>query len=206
MTWASWVAQLVNNLPTIQKTPVWFLGQEDPLEKGMATHSSILAWRIPWTEESGSLQSTGSQSDTNERLSLLLHFQVCLVHPSSEHDWSWQRDLYIKASLSKISYCLHSTQTSKLTNSLFWWIRYAHIQYGYCRVVPEKIVAFLRTHNISLRQSTICCIYHITLRSYFYFFYVNSWLSLNTSNCYYWSWFQMLASHLLTLCNLFYIT
>ena len=40
------------------------LGQEDPLEKGMATHSSVLAWRIPWTEEPGGLQSTGSQSQT----------------------------------------------------------------------------------------------------------------------------------------------
>ena len=44
-----------------QETPVWFLGQEDPLEDGMATHSSILAWRIPWTEEPGRLQSTGLQ-------------------------------------------------------------------------------------------------------------------------------------------------
>ena len=41
--------------------PVWLLGQEDPLEKGMATHSSILSWRIPWTQEPGSLQSMGSQ-------------------------------------------------------------------------------------------------------------------------------------------------
>ena len=46
------------------ETPVQFLGREDPLEKGMATHSSILAWRIPWTEESGGLQSMGSQSRT----------------------------------------------------------------------------------------------------------------------------------------------
>ena len=45
---------------------VQFLGWEDPLEEGMATHSSILAWRIPWTEEPGGLQSTGSQSDTTE--------------------------------------------------------------------------------------------------------------------------------------------
>jgi len=55
------VAQRVKNPPAIRKT--WFrsLGQEDPLEKGMATHSSILAWRIPWTEEPGRLQSMGSQ-------------------------------------------------------------------------------------------------------------------------------------------------
>ena len=55
------VAQMVKNLPTMQETQVWFLGQEDPLEKEMAIHSSILVWRIPWTEEPGRLPSTGSQ-------------------------------------------------------------------------------------------------------------------------------------------------
>jgi len=48
-------------MPETQETQVRSLGQEDPLEEGMATHSSILAWRIPWTEESGALQSIGSQ-------------------------------------------------------------------------------------------------------------------------------------------------
>ena len=60
-TWASLVAQMVKHLPTMQETWVWFLGGEDPQEKEMATRSSILAWRIPWTEEPGELQSTGSQ-------------------------------------------------------------------------------------------------------------------------------------------------
>ena len=61
----SLIAHSVKNLPAMQKTQVRFLGQEDPLEEGMATHSSILAWRIPWTEEPGRLQSMGSQeSDT----------------------------------------------------------------------------------------------------------------------------------------------
>ena len=55
------VAQTVNNLPAMQETWVRPLGQEDPLEKGTATHSSILAWRIPWTVEPGGLQSLGSQ-------------------------------------------------------------------------------------------------------------------------------------------------
>ena len=55
------MAQLVKNPPAVQETPVPFLGREDPLEEGKATHSSILAWRIPWTEEPGGLQSTGSQ-------------------------------------------------------------------------------------------------------------------------------------------------
>ena len=56
----SLVAQMVKSLPAALETRVRSLGQEDPLEKGMATHSSILAWRIPWTEEPGGLQSMGS--------------------------------------------------------------------------------------------------------------------------------------------------
>ena len=59
--WALLVAQIVKNLPAMQETQVWSLGKEDPLEKGMTTHSSILAWRIPWTEEPCGLQSLGSQ-------------------------------------------------------------------------------------------------------------------------------------------------
>ena len=55
------VAQMLKNLPAMLETQVQSLGQEDPLEKGMATHSSILAWRIPRTEEPGGLQSMGSQ-------------------------------------------------------------------------------------------------------------------------------------------------
>ena len=54
------VAQMMKNLPARQETRVRFLGWEDPLEKGMAAHSSILAWRTPWTEEPGGLQSMGS--------------------------------------------------------------------------------------------------------------------------------------------------
>ena len=63
-SWASLVAQLVKNLPTMWETWVQSLGWEDPLEKGMATHSSVLAWIIPQTEEAGRLQSKGSQSQT----------------------------------------------------------------------------------------------------------------------------------------------
>ena len=55
------VAQSVKNLPAMQETWVQSPGREDPLEKEMATHSSILAWRMPWTEKPGQLQSMGSQ-------------------------------------------------------------------------------------------------------------------------------------------------
>ena len=59
--WASLVAQTVKSLPTVWETRVQSLGWEDPLEKEMATHSNILAWKIPWTEEPGGLQSMGLQ-------------------------------------------------------------------------------------------------------------------------------------------------
>ena len=77
---------MVKNLPAKQETRVGSLGQEDTLEKGMATHSSILAWRIPWTEEPGGLQSMGHQElDTTERLhfhlslSLYLHILIGMI-------------------------------------------------------------------------------------------------------------------------------
>src|SRR5574341_1263845 len=91
---------MVKSLPAMQETQVRSLGQEDPLEKEMATHSSILAGRIPWTEEPGGLQSMGSlESDTTERLHL--HFSLscigegngnplqcsCLENPRDEEAW-----------------------------------------------------------------------------------------------------------------------
>ena len=66
------MTQLAKNLPAVQETWVQSLGWEDPLEKGMVTHSIILAWRIPWMEEPGGLQSVGSQRvGYDEQLSLL---------------------------------------------------------------------------------------------------------------------------------------
>ena len=59
------MVQMVKNLPAIQKTWIGSLGWEDPLEKGMATHSSILAWRIPWTEEPGRLYSSWGHKESN---------------------------------------------------------------------------------------------------------------------------------------------
>ena len=65
--WASLVAQMVKNSPAVQETGVQSMGWEDPLENGRATHSSILAWRIPRTEEPGWLQSMGGKElDTTE--------------------------------------------------------------------------------------------------------------------------------------------
>ena len=65
--WASLVAQMVKNLPVMLKTWVQSLGRENPLEKAVATHSSILAWRIPWTEEPGGYSPQGCKElDTTE--------------------------------------------------------------------------------------------------------------------------------------------
>ena len=65
---------MVKNLPTVQETQIQSLGWEDPIEKGMATHSSILTWSIPWTEEPGSLHPWGHKElDTTERLSTAQH-------------------------------------------------------------------------------------------------------------------------------------
>ena len=61
------MVQLVKNLPAMQETQVQSLGREDPLQRGIATHSSVLAWRIPWTEEPSGLQSMGlKELDTTE--------------------------------------------------------------------------------------------------------------------------------------------
>ena len=76
------MAQRLKRLPAMWETWVRSLGWEDPLEKEMATHSSVLAWRIPWTEELGGLQSMGrKESDTTERL----HFTI--KHVVETHSW-----------------------------------------------------------------------------------------------------------------------
>ena len=88
----------LKRLPPMRETRVWSLGQEDPLEKEMATHSSILAWRIPWTEESGGLQSTvRKESDKTEQLHFLPWTNACnlLVNKFSLYHPSW---LYIFSS------------------------------------------------------------------------------------------------------------
>ena len=73
---SSLVAQRLKHLPPMWETWVRSLGQEDPLEKEMVTHSSILAWRILWTEKSGRVQSTGhNESHTTKRLHLLTHLK-----------------------------------------------------------------------------------------------------------------------------------
>ena len=83
---SSLVAQTVKNLPAVQETWVRSLSGEDPLERGMATHSRILAWRIPRTEEPGGLQSMELQKSLT-RFSVDFHFHLC------EKRWIWGRPL-----------------------------------------------------------------------------------------------------------------
>ena len=71
------MSQTVKNLPAIWETKVWSLGSEDPLEKGMATHCSILTWKIPWTEVPGGLQSMGSQRVRHDWATNTFTFKLC---------------------------------------------------------------------------------------------------------------------------------
>ena len=108
--WAFLVVQMVKNLPEMQETQVRSLGWEVPLEKAMATHSGILAWRIPWTEEPAGLQSMGLQRAGHEwvtntftfKILRCLDFKLQAVGELSISEWG------------------HSRPTSILGN-LFWW-------------------------------------------------------------------------------------
>ena len=72
--------QMVKNLSAMQETQVWSLGWEDPLEKEVATHSNILAWRIPWTEEPVGLEAIGSISKHDCKKNYLNHLTICSIH------------------------------------------------------------------------------------------------------------------------------
>ena len=105
----SLVAQMVKNLPAVQETKVRSLGQEDPLEKEMATHSSILAWRVPWAEEPDGLQSMGSQRVGHNWATSTFPFTrpVWLVSISWEMKGHRHReDDYVKRR-QKLEWCYH---------------------------------------------------------------------------------------------------
>ena len=128
---ASLVAQLVKNLPAMQETRVPSLGWEDPLEKGMAIHSSILAWRISWTEEPGKLQSIGrKKSDTTEWLTLSLFptYKLNFLCCFENHLWlliTWLQcncvDLFVVFSLLLFS---HSVMSNSLQPH---WLQHARL-------------------------------------------------------------------------------
>ena len=96
------VAQLVKNLPATQETWVWSLGWEDPLEKEMATHSSILAWRIPWTEDSGGLSSPWVRKSRLSDETTNITATTLNIFLSS---WKYYRDLHRKCSVIPLEFC-----------------------------------------------------------------------------------------------------
>ena len=123
-SWASLVVQMVKNPPAMQETWVWSLGWEDPLEKGMTTYSSILAWRIPWTEEPGRLRSMESQSQTRlsyfhflirNGLDAFKNFRVFRIETSSSpfpplsHVFSWD-----------LEHLIFKIRRNKLVHSIFF--------------------------------------------------------------------------------------
>ena len=121
---ASLVAQTVKNPLAIQETRVWSLGQEDPLEKGMANHSTILAWRIPWTEEPRRLYSSWDHKelDTTERLTLSLHFFQCSFY-----------------SLLSEAYSIKTRTRKRVTST--WFINFCEV------ILSTAIPSLLWTHK-----------------------------------------------------------
>ena len=99
-TWVSLLSQILKNLLAMQETWVWSLGQEDSLEKGIATHSNILAWEIPWTEKHGRLYSLWGckESDTTDWLSTHTHLETILYFTFSFLTCNWSSVLKASAS------------------------------------------------------------------------------------------------------------
>ena len=105
------VTQTVKNLPTMQETHVQSLGQKDPLKKGMATHSSILVWRIPWTEEPDGLQSRGSQRAGHDRVTNTFTFTQTVCFKSDQS--------HFRCSAANMTgdYCIKQFSSTRLLNS-----------------------------------------------------------------------------------------
>ena len=111
-TTAVLLAQRLKRLPTMWETWVQSLGLGDPLEKEMETHSSILAWRIPWTEEPGGLQSTGSQRVEHD-------WATSLTHSLTEWSTSFSYFLQFKSEFGKKEFMIQATVSSR---SWFCWL------------------------------------------------------------------------------------
>ena len=146
------IAQSVNHLPARQETRVRFLGQKDPLEKEMATHPSILAWRIPWTEEPGGLQSTRSQKlDTTQQLKPK-NQTICQLFVSPSPHWKMEMRVSIQShsrtksvkALNVFSIMVGQDIQSMLALLSLFLIMVAVFQNIYFKYI------FIYTHNESL--------------------------------------------------------
>ena len=149
---------MVKNLPGMQETWVWSLAREEPLEKGTVTHSSILAWRIPWTEEPGRVQTIGSQRVRHDWAGALfpfsLHFEFTQKESNPCLTWDevfgWAMNLY----------CVHQHYfaCSWINQSLFLWRRgfifltlrlYAIANLCSCSLLQMAKVLEFQLHNQS---------------------------------------------------------
>ena len=103
------MAQTVKNLPAMQETQVRSLGQEDPLEKGMTTHSSILVWRIPWTKDPGGLQSVRSQRVRHDWVTNIftLSYNYIHIHIYIYYNFVSQEETHVLNSHHKLKYLSH---------------------------------------------------------------------------------------------------
>ena len=125
---ASLVAQMVKNLPAMQETQVRSLGREDPLEKEMATHFSNLAWRILWTEESGGLQSIGSQRvrqdwDTNTHTHTQFFLKLFYSFNSTYHYHNQEKHIKMVMEPLSIELWLSNITPKKNDWSMYWFLR-----------------------------------------------------------------------------------
>ena len=117
------VAQTVKNQPAIQEMWVRSLSREDPLEEEMATHSSILAWRIPWTEEPGGLQSMGSHRVGHDWVTNTFTFTVCKESPypgENEHQRSTGETLWVGNHRGSREWLLRAVNPVQLEVALHW--------------------------------------------------------------------------------------
>ena len=124
----------VKNLPAMQRPGlmVWYPGQQDPLEKGMATYSHVLAWKIPWTEESGGIQSMGSQRVKHNWATntFTFHFHQCIKNEWPIPKGEWVSDMLL-SERNQTPERAHSIICSRMssriakfgTSLVVWWLR-----------------------------------------------------------------------------------
>ena len=134
---------VVKNPPAKQETQVWSLGQEDPLEKEMASYSSILAWKIPWTEEPGRLQSMGLQRVRHDWVTHF-HFLFSSLSLFNEYIFSWTYPPYILTlvPLFLLSFCFTLPKKKKNTSFPNYWFGFQSCAFSYLALLVIVLLFF----------------------------------------------------------------
>ena len=159
---------MVKNLPAIQETRILSLDWEDLLEKGMATHPSVLAWRIPWTEEPGRIQSMGSQSQTRLSNWPRMHSKIRNKAPPSL-SYFWNFPFFL--AFHTLDSGLNTSEGLINQQCLPWW-RVPGNYWGLSSVVTISFIwglFFLSPSCSMFLYHAICCVGHIYLPSSFSF-------------------------------------